>query len=101
MGEEEDVKSERSKDKVLTKKSKTGAKDQKSYITSLKDKDPDFFEFLKKSFKDRARFSHEAGKGQKMEEGREACQGLPDGAGDPSFQGAGAERVGSLVETHS
>merc|ERR1712013_241230 len=49
MGEEEDVKSERSKDKVLTKKSKTGAKDQKSYITSLKDKDPDFFEFLKEN----------------------------------------------------
>ena len=47
--EEEDVKSERSKDKVLTKKSKTGAKDQKSYITSLKDKDPEFFEFLKEN----------------------------------------------------
>jgi len=30
-------------------KSKTGAKDQKKYITSLKDKDPEFFEFLKEN----------------------------------------------------
>merc|ERR1719244_330932 len=35
--------------KVIPKKSKTGAKDQKSYITSLKDKDPEFFEFLKEN----------------------------------------------------
>merc|ERR1719431_726299 len=35
--------------KFLPKKSKTGAKDQKSYITSLKDKDPEFFEFLKEN----------------------------------------------------
>jgi len=33
----------------LAKKSKTGAKDQKSYISSLKDKDPEFFKFLKEN----------------------------------------------------
>ena len=56
--DEEDQQSERDEDSSdidqddktkSPEKSKTGAKDQKKYITSLKDKDPEFFEFLKEN----------------------------------------------------
>jgi len=39
----------KSDEKIGLKKSKTGAKDQKNYISSLKDKDPEFFNFLKEN----------------------------------------------------
>jgi len=49
---------EESDDKVVdkSKKLKTGAKSQKNYISSLKDKDPEFFEFLKENDEDLLNF---------------------------------------------
>jgi len=48
---DEDSDVEESDDKPVdkSKKSKTGAKNQKNYMSSLKDKDPEFFEFLKEN----------------------------------------------------
>ena len=46
-GENEEEKEEESK--PAKNKSKTGAKDQKNYISKLKEKDPEFFEFLQEN----------------------------------------------------
>jgi len=45
-GEDEE---EEEQSKPAKNKSKTGAKDQKNYISKLKEKDPEFFEFLKEN----------------------------------------------------
>jgi len=50
--EEDDEEGEEEKEeqiKPAKNKSKTGAKDQKNYISKLKEKDPEFFEFLKEN----------------------------------------------------
>merc|ERR1719350_873082 len=50
--EEEESENEEEKEeesKPAKNKSKTGAKDQKNYISKLKEKDPEFFEFLKEN----------------------------------------------------
>lgn len=46
---EKKVKAKKSDEAADPKKAKSGAKDQKNYISSLQDKDPEFFEFLKEN----------------------------------------------------
>jgi len=46
---EKKAKAKKSDEVADLKKAKSGAKDQKNYISSLKDKDPEFFEFLKEN----------------------------------------------------
>merc|ERR1719370_2520908 len=55
-------------------KSKTGAKDQKNYISKLKEKDPEFFEFLKENDQELLNFDEssddEDDEAEKKEKGR-------------------------------
>ena len=81
-GEEEsdesdgDEAEEEKKDEPVKKKTKTGAKDQKNYISKLKEKDPEFFEFLKENDQELLNFDESSdddeddGKEEKREKGK-------------------------------
>jgi len=60
----------KSEEKVGLKKSKTGAKDQKNYISSLKDKDPEFFNFLKENDEELLNFD-ESSEGEDDDDGED------------------------------
>jgi len=74
--DEDEAEEEEKKDEQVKKKTKTGAKDQKNYISKLKEKDPEFFEFLKENDQELLNFDESSdddeddGKEEKREKGK-------------------------------
>jgi len=83
-GEEETVQVEKENNKNImgtatVEKSTTGAKQQKKYMSSLRDKDPEFFEFLKENDEELLNFD-ESSEEEEEEEGEEeeSVHKIPD-----------------------
>ena len=74
VDENEEEEEEEEKSKPAKNKSKTGAKDQKNYISKLKEKDPEFFEFLKENDQELLNFDEssddEEDEAEKKEKGK-------------------------------
>ena len=74
--DEDEAEEEEMRDEPVKKKTKTGAKDQKNYISKLKEKDPEFFEFLKENDQELLNFDESSdddeddGKEEKREKGK-------------------------------
>jgi len=72
--ESENEEEKEEENKPPKNKSKTGAKDQKNYISKLKEKDPEFFEFLKENDQELLNFDEssddEDDEAEKKEKGR-------------------------------
>merc|ERR1719305_390252 len=101
-GENEEEKEEETK--VAKNKSKTGAKDQKNYISKLKEKDPEFFEFLQENDQELLNFDQssddEDNEAEKKEKGKHKPPERLEVASDESdFEDDGDD--GKKDEKHS
>merc|ERR1712013_416528 len=82
--DEDEAEEEEKKDEQVKKKTKTGAKDQKNYISKLKEKDPEFFEFLKENDQELLNFDESSdddeddGKEEKREKGKHKLEVASD-----------------------
>ena len=75
--EEDGDSSDEEDDQNLIKKEKSGARKQKKYISSLKNQDPEFYEFLKENDEDLLNFD-ESDSDEEDEEKPEGAHELPD-----------------------
>merc|ERR1719330_1807548 len=60
-----------------TTKTKTGVKEQKNYISSLQDKDPEFFQFLQENDEELLNFDESDSDGEEEEEKETGVHELP------------------------
>ena len=98
--DEDEAEEEEKKDEPVKKKTKTGAKDQKNYISKLKEKDPEFFEFLKENDQELLNFDESSdddeddGKEEKREKGKHKLPEKLEVASDESDFEEGDEEAG-------